>query len=285
MVQGPLQELGGIGGGGGGDIPGDTVVTETAFGQAANAGAATEYSRRDHTHGTPANPGGMSEDFSIWCPDAPPAVAGADDDEFADASGGLPAGWTEFDPDVIQTVGEDEQGLTLLQATHGGDNMTGIYKAIPAGNFTIAAKVGTLGVPSYAAAGMALWENAAGNNGIYTIELRYGASGVYVIRWTNKTTKAVELWPGGENVLTDVYMRIRRNGTTYYFDVSVLGIGWVQMYTTGSLAFVPSHYGLYINNSGTFNNLVGRFGFFRYKNSDVGITGLLEGDRVGMHRN
>lgn len=42
--------------GGGSGTPGDTVVSETTFGQAAAAGVATEYSRRDHTHGTPAAP-------------------------------------------------------------------------------------------------------------------------------------------------------------------------------------------------------------------------------------
>lgn len=43
-------------GGGGGGVPSDTVVTETAFGQAADAGTDLEYSRGDHTHGTPPAP-------------------------------------------------------------------------------------------------------------------------------------------------------------------------------------------------------------------------------------
>ncbi len=41
---------------GGGGTPGDSVTSETSFGIAASAGVATEYSRKDHTHGTPANP-------------------------------------------------------------------------------------------------------------------------------------------------------------------------------------------------------------------------------------
>lgn len=44
------------GGGGGGGTPSNTVVTEQVFGQASNAGAATVYSRGDHTHGTMAAP-------------------------------------------------------------------------------------------------------------------------------------------------------------------------------------------------------------------------------------
>lgn len=42
------------GGGGGGGTPSNTVVSETAYGQAATAGAASAYSRGDHTHGSPA---------------------------------------------------------------------------------------------------------------------------------------------------------------------------------------------------------------------------------------
>lgn len=39
-----------------GPSPAGTVTSETAFGQASNAGAAATYSRGDHTHGTPTNP-------------------------------------------------------------------------------------------------------------------------------------------------------------------------------------------------------------------------------------
>jgi hypothetical protein len=40
--------------GGGTGTPSNTVVPETAYGQAAAAGSATAYSRGDHTHGSPA---------------------------------------------------------------------------------------------------------------------------------------------------------------------------------------------------------------------------------------
>jgi hypothetical protein len=79
MVQGPIQETGGGGGGGGGGgIPGNTVVTETAFGQASTPGVETDYSRKDHTHGTPAAPaaGGAVIWTSAYA--APPAAAAGD---------------------------------------------------------------------------------------------------------------------------------------------------------------------------------------------------------------
>jgi len=44
--------------GAGTGVASDSVVAETSFGQAATAGVSAEYSRGDHTHGTPASPGG-----------------------------------------------------------------------------------------------------------------------------------------------------------------------------------------------------------------------------------
>jgi hypothetical protein len=45
--------IGYIGSGGGGGVPSSTVVTETSYAQAPAAGAASTFSRGDHTHGTP----------------------------------------------------------------------------------------------------------------------------------------------------------------------------------------------------------------------------------------
>lgn len=59
LILGSLVQQSG-GGGGGGASPSGFVVTETSFGQAAAAGSGAEYSRGDHTHGTPAAPGGAT---------------------------------------------------------------------------------------------------------------------------------------------------------------------------------------------------------------------------------
>jgi len=50
-------------------LPGNTVVPETAFGQAPTAGVSAEYSRTDHSHGTPADPtaGGASCVVTLVC--------------------------------------------------------------------------------------------------------------------------------------------------------------------------------------------------------------------------
>jgi hypothetical protein len=41
---------------GGGGTPSATVASETSFGISSNAGASTDYSRGDHTHGSPTDP-------------------------------------------------------------------------------------------------------------------------------------------------------------------------------------------------------------------------------------
>jgi hypothetical protein len=51
----PLSQLGHApSGGGGSGTPSNTVTAETSYGISSSAGAATTYSRGDHTHGTPA---------------------------------------------------------------------------------------------------------------------------------------------------------------------------------------------------------------------------------------
>lgn len=53
---GPAGEKGDPGDPGGAGTPADTVTTETGYNQASNAGASADYSRGDHTHGTPDYP-------------------------------------------------------------------------------------------------------------------------------------------------------------------------------------------------------------------------------------
>jgi len=76
MTTGPIFSPGRGGGGGGGGTPGDTVVTETAFGQASAAGALAAYSRADHTHGTPADPGGGGVAFPVFPHSTYPVTGG-----------------------------------------------------------------------------------------------------------------------------------------------------------------------------------------------------------------
>lgn len=238
--------------------------------------------------------GGSTPDGSIWSPDAPPASAGSADDEFADASGGLPVGWAEFDPDSIQAVSENEYGLSLVQTSTAGIDITGVYKTIPAGDFTIWAKVSLLsiipGSSTFAWIGLALWEDATGTTGdIWTINYQVGPTeqAMQVTRWSDYqtfSTRPVAINDDWQH--TGLYLRIRRtaSSSTYAFDFSTDGIGWRRAHSTSSLGFTPSHFGIAVNNENTGADIRGVASFFRYLASDVGTTGIVSGDRISFFR-
>jgi len=66
------------GGGGGGPSPSSTVAASATYGQSATAGAATNYSRGDHRHGTPAAPAwsDVTGKPSTFAPSLPIAQSG-----------------------------------------------------------------------------------------------------------------------------------------------------------------------------------------------------------------
>ena len=241
-----------------------------------------------------AAPGAASftPDFDIWMPDAPPASAGADDDEFADAAGaGAPTGWTEVDHGTTTTVSEEEYGLKLLQATHAGDSIAGVYKAIPSGDFSIVTKVSLAGLAeaNFMVGGLALFQDATSSTGdiiTHTLHQDATATAINVESWTayNAFGAAVQ---GAVYTVdagpTHAYLRIRRTGTTYAFDFSSDGIVFQRLHS-GTLAFTPTHYGLVVNNVATGQDVAAIFPFFRYVASDVGIVGVMGGDRVGLTR-
>lgn len=253
---------------------------------------ATNYLDGTGQWSVPAGGGGYSPDFDVWMPDAPPASAGADDDEFADAAGaGAPTGWTEVDHGTTTTVSEEDYGLKLLQATHAGDSVAGVYKAIPAGDFTVWTKVSLAGLAeaNFVVGGLALFQDATSSTGdiaTHTLHQDATATAINVETWNAynsfKTGLQQVVWTvdGGP---THVYLRIRRTGTTYAFDFSTDGVSFQRLHS-GTLAFTPTHYGLVVNNVASGADVAAIFPFFRYTASDVGIAGVLGGDRVGLTR-
>lgn len=235
--------------------------------------------------------------FAMWMSDAPPATAGADDDEFADVSGGVPGGWTEVDHGSHTLVVEDDAGVIISQATHAGISIAGIYKAIPSGNFTAWTKVSLSGINDVNAlgGGLALFQDATSSTGdIITWQVTYDANlvALHVIHWSAYNAFSSILAThnlnlpdvAGNAVLPSaVHLRIRRSGTTYAFDASSDGLGWIRVYSN-TIAFTPTHYGLVVNNQNTGADAAARFAFFRYRDSDIGIYGVLGGDRVVIVR-
>jgi len=225
---------------------------------------------------------------SIWFPDAVPASPGSEDDEFADASGGVPSGWTEVDHGSVLTVDEDEPGLEFFVATHAGNALAGIYKSIPAGDFTYWTKVSLSGLPETNSiiGGIALWEDATNSAGdVRTLALICNATQgeVSIHPWTayNAIGAATVSQPITVDVgPTHLYLMVRRTGTTYAFSFSTDGIGWQRLLSTGALGITPTHIGPCVDNVATGADVGARFPFWRYVASDVGMTPLMAGDRI-----
>ena len=230
--------------------------------------------------------------MSIWLPDANPTSAGSEDDEFRDASGGVPSGWTEVDHDTILTVTEDAAGLLMVD-TGNNASVAGIYKAIPAGDFTVWTKVSwsqTAGLGPNQSYGMALWEDPATTTAdIATISIAIDAVS-FETNIQTATHTAYNSAPaataggaiGDGDWPTHIYMRIRRATAQYSMDASIDGVAWLQI-NTFTLGYTPSSFGLFmINTHAGAVDSHGRFHFFRYVASNVGLTGLVNGDRVNF---
>lgn len=231
---------------------------------------------------------------AIYFPDAPPAVAGSEDDEFADNSAGVPSGWTEIDHGSTATVTERDWGLEISRPTGGGDQLAGIYKAIPAGDFSITAKLGSFGpgATNYLVSAIALFEAPLTSTADIHILTVWSSSAfanrVLIERWAAYNSFSATLAAlitgeaGGADPSTN-FVRIRRNGTTYEFDASTDGVCFQRGYTTAALGYVPTHFGLLFNNSNSGLTAAGTSCFFRYQASDVGLNAPALGQRINIY--
>lgn len=218
---------------------------------------------------------------NIWHPDYPPASPSSQSDEFNDSS--FDTGkWTEFDPGNIMTITEDAYGLLLAQTTHGGDTITGIYQAIPSGDFTLIVKCGMPSgiLANHQAVGIGFWEDATNTTkkiSTFTKHLSSTANDVTQILWNNYTTYDSSGLTSA--FITDpAYFKIQRVGTSYELYVSTNGLHWVKILSSFSMGFTPAHFGLILNNTNSGKTLLGRYNFFRYINSVT--DGQMTGNRI-----
>ena len=229
--------------------------------------------------------------LSLWNPMLPPGTVNASDDEFNDQA--LAAAWTEFDPGTHLTVTEGKYGLRMAKlGIVAGSEVAGICKALPAGNFSISTYLSNLGsgvTNIFDGIGICLWEDPT-NNAAKLFTFNYSFSNTYTVtfasyEWTNYTTAvAPAKYTDTEAYMlsSGYFMRLRRNAANYYIEYSVDGIGW---YSPNALAaitisFTPTYMGLFKNVPSTATTGYSLFQFFRYLGSDVGIYGILEGDRM-----
>jgi hypothetical protein len=229
--------------------------------------------------------GGGGSGVPLFFPDLPPSSPGTNDNEFAANSGGTPSGWTEWDVGGRITPNEGAYGVKLpWTASH--DELSGIYRAVPAGDFTLVTKVqmSTSAVGGTVEAGFMLAEDLGANPStadIQTFEIRTdaGTGPFYFLsqRWTaynaiSSTTFQTNFTPG---VSLTYYLRLRRISTTYYFDTSEDGFSWLQRMSLAS-PFTVAHVVLGGASRST-DPMTAYFRFYR-ETSSTAIDQVLQGD-------
>lgn len=253
--------------------------TDTADGIHHTLGmGANQAAAGDHSHNQTAI-------GSYWNVRAKPSTAHAMDDEFDDNS--LGAKWTEFDPGAHLTVAENSYGLVLTPSA--SSKWGGVYQTLPSGDFSVTALMSFPGIfQDGKIVSIILWEDPTDTSKrLETFSmLKYATNGYAVQwnRWTNYTTFNTNAYASGGLGIwqpTYRYMRMRRNGSTYYGDLSDDGINWSIGPNGVTLGFTPTAIGVGILSGATFSPVI--FPFFRCIGSDVTLNGVLAGRRVNIY--
>jgi|WetSurSiteA1Bulk_404760.scaffolds.fasta_scaffold00434_18 hypothetical protein len=186
----------------------------------------------------------------LWTPDAFIASPAAQSDHFDDAS--LAAKWTEWDPGGLLSISEADSFAKLAITNNAAEKWSGMYQTCPAGDFTIIAKLNILhnAGANYVLGALALFKEAIANPSTtdfysyYTTSGANGAVGLTIQAWNQWDAFGGNTWnPSGSYWANPQYLRIRRNGTTWYFDWSPDGLTWALGYSMAQ-AWAPDSFGI-----------------------------------------
>ncbi len=247
------------------------------------AGASGDFADAAHTHALAAfgsTAGTVCEGndsrliatadyLPIWMPDAQPASPHADDDECGGSS--ISGSWNVWDVAGYQTrTAQPTRKCYEITATGGaGLRWGGLYKAIPASEFQLVAKVTfETAAPTSVAAGIFVGNLTVPSTGpIHTAFVTHGAnvSGLTASRFTYAA------YNGGSSQGTSgvsnyaQYLRLRVSGTSVSTDCSPDGINWRQIETNGTITtgFTPAHVG-FCFHVGAATTATGRYHFARF---------------------
>lgn len=152
------------------------------------------------------------------------------------------------------------QGLIIGSADNmaGGDNCRGVFKSLPAGNWTITTKVKINHRASqYATCGLCLRESGTGK----LIQFGMDTKSLDIVRWTNPTTYSATSFDTGNGVWPPMdveWYRIVYDGTNLNYWISMDGAVWVRLYYEAATAFMaggPNQVGFltHVSIVGTWN--------------------------------
>lgn len=192
---------------------------------------------------------------SLWFPDAFPASPTSQSDHFDDAS--LDAKWHEFDTAGKVVISEADHHVKFA-ITSLINNHAGMWQTLPSGDFTITAKMRTEYAKNLEAKymywGITLFQDATNNPSTCDILI------FHVYQYNNTVTSQVLYWTDYDSYSSTVYagptimvapfqaiyFRVRRNGTDFYYDLSLDNLSWKQY--VGPIAqgayFTPAEFGI-----------------------------------------
>ena len=195
--------------------------------------------------------------------DAPLASPHTMDDEFTDTV--MDEKWSWINQGTSAWTENGRYGA--MDLVPGGDHTRLLVQEAPTGDFAVSAKI-TLGGSklNYYNFGICLYNSANGRRIIYGKCCRSGYSGIQAVKFTSNTAYSSDAYLNGGWDSIFIYVRIRKEGTSYALDLSYDGDFWWQIYTESISTFLAavSHVGVgYFRNNTNGSTYRGRCDWFR----------------------
>jgi YD repeat-containing protein len=185
---------------------------------------------------------------------------------------GLDSKWTQVNWNgslIAYDVNSTKPGNLWTRNNFGSDLNHAILQSLPSGDFSAVTKIRVSGTPGgFDNLGIMVTDNNAGNGGTqFTAMLGYNSGwilgGVQYTNFQNYNSTPTNLLNVNSPVNQDVWVRMRRSGTSYYVGYSYDGNTWSECNSTG-LSFTPVYIGLFTDNNASGTQLDVWFDFFTF---------------------
>ena len=196
--------------------------------------------------------------------DEPPASPSMWDDEFNDNA--VASAWNWLNQGV-SSANEADTYLQIDSVGLSGDNLRGLAKPCPSGNFTILAKIiGSTRLGNYPKSGVLIAESLVGKQ--FLAAARYVSFVNTRIEHELYTTPSARSFVSSQSTINvlPIYIKIyvyNDSGWKVNISYSSNGIVWFNHAIGVSLGFTPAYIGLGANNAGTTNVDSFYFDWFR----------------------
>jgi hypothetical protein len=194
--------------------------------------------------------------YNIWDVDAPPTGSSVYDIEPGLSTFVTGTYWGKFDPGGIFTYTQEQNVLRFYNSTGTTNNtyLSGLYHSVPTGtNYTVTVKLGlpspNIGSSSNTSPqiGLALFQTGSDSSrDIIAWRIGHAQSGRYYLyysRFADYRTWTANDYAVAQHHYLALWLRIRREGSTYHCEKSIDGYTWETVYD-GTPAFEPEKIGL-----------------------------------------